>query len=112
MYYSQHSNTSGTVGQEVGEAGTQGWGQLVLGQAPQTVFGCPASVLQLPQVLSQLLKVYLEKQGSTLAVPLIRRHCLRLPLPGWSAWAIGTQTRSSPCPSKVCSLLQETDKSI
>lgn len=69
MYYSQHSNTSGTVGQEVGKAGTQGWGQLVLGQTPQTLLGCLASVLQLPQVLSQLLKVHLEKQGSPQAVP-------------------------------------------
>lgn len=63
MHDPQHGNTAGTVGQEVGEAGTQGWSQLVLGQAPQALFGCPAPALQLPQVLSQLLKVHLEKQG-------------------------------------------------
>lgn len=75
----QHGNTAGTVSQEVGEAGTQGWSQLVLGQAPQAVFSCPAPALQLPQVLSQLLKVHLEKQGVTCSPP-IERHCLRLPL--------------------------------
>lgn len=69
MHYSQHINASGTVGQELGEAGTQGGGQLMLGQAPQTLLSCMAPMLQLPQVLSQLFKVHLEKQGGTQAVP-------------------------------------------
>ena len=34
VYYPQHGNTAATLGQEVGEAGTQGWGQLVFGQVP------------------------------------------------------------------------------
>lgn len=68
VHYPQHGNATGTLGQEVSEACTQGWGQLMLGQAPQTLLSCPAPALQLSQVLSQLLKVHLEKQGYS-AVP-------------------------------------------
>lgn len=69
VHYPQHSNAAGTLGQEVGEAGPQGWGQLMLGQVPQTLLSCPAPALQLSQVLSQQLKVHLEKQGYTSCSP-------------------------------------------
>lgn len=65
VHYPQHSNAAGTLGQEVGEAGPQGWGQFMLGQVPQTLLSCPAPAFQLSQVLSQQLKVHLEKQGYT-----------------------------------------------
>lgn len=69
VYHPQHGNTAGTLGQEVSEACTQGWGQLMLGQAPQTLLSCPTPALQLPQVLSQLLKVHLEKRVHRLSPP-------------------------------------------
>lgn len=95
----QHGNTAGTVGQEVGEAGTQGWSQLVLGQAPQALLCCPAPALQLPQVLSQLLKVHLEKQG----VHRLSPHRKTLPQ--------AASVCAGPCPPKAYRLMQEIVKS-
>lgn len=57
----QHGNTAGTVGQEVGGRARGLEPAHACGSA-----GClqlPGSGVQLPQVLSQLLKVHLEKQG-------------------------------------------------
>lgn len=99
MHDPQHGNTAGTVSQEVGEAGTQGWSQLVLGQAPQAVFSCPAPALQLPQVLSQLLKVHLEKQGVNMQSPHRKTPPEAASVLGWSAWALSKQ-QIQPPPSK------------
>lgn len=95
----QHGNTAGTVSQEVGEAGTQGWSQLMLGQAPQAVFSCPAPAFQLPQVLSQLLKVHLEKQGVNMQSPYRKTLPEAASVLGWSAWTLSKQ-QIQPPPSK------------
>lgn len=99
VYDPQHGNTAGTVHQEVGEAGTQGWSQIMLGQAPQAVFSCPAPALQLPQVLSQLLKVHLEKQGVNMQSPHRKTLPKATSVLGWSAWVLSKQ-QIRPLPSK------------
>lgn len=98
VHYPQQGNTAGTLGQEVGEAGTQGWGELMLGQAPQALLSCPAPALQLPQVLSQLFKVHLRKQGGVHTVPqhpVDKTRPEAASEPDWPAWALRTQTFKS-----------------
>lgn len=111
VHYPQHGDSAGTLGQEVGEAGSQSWSQLMFSQAPQTLLSCPAAVLQLPQVLSQLLKVHLKSRGYT-CPPARKAPPEAASVPGSLAWALGTQLRSGLCPPKAHSLMQEEDKFI
>lgn len=91
-----------------GEAGTQGWSQLMLGQAPAGCLQLPAPSAPAVPGSQSAAQSPPGKAGGKYAVPPTERHCLRLPAcAGMVSLDLEQTGRSNPRPPKAHSLARD-----